>query len=312
MPLLFCCNPTGINDPEKRNENWCWYVDKTTGTGKWIPILDECSLINGDYTLFYSNGVVSENGTIKVNNSIDTIIYYDIYGKFISMDLKVADSIIKQYRPDGKYVTYYSTCELFEEGEFKNNKQVGMLTGYFKNGKIKFKHVAYGDSLLIMNYFESGQIKDSFWNVKEQVEGIVKVWYEDGKVEKYLNYKNGLKDGLCIWYFRNGQIDVKRYYRNDTMNGPSTEYFENSVIRLDVPFKNGEKDGLEISYHENGNLHGNVNWKEGKKNGDILFYHSNGTIEMRAFAVMDEIKYYKKYDTTGKLIKYYNSANINN
>ena len=46
--LFFSCNQSGINDKSKRNENWIWWVDKTTGVGEWIPAADQTTVKDGE------------------------------------------------------------------------------------------------------------------------------------------------------------------------------------------------------------------------------------------------------------------------
>jgi hypothetical protein len=49
------CNTESENNKDKRNENWCWWVDEDSGKGMWIPITNESSVKNGKFTLFYFN-----------------------------------------------------------------------------------------------------------------------------------------------------------------------------------------------------------------------------------------------------------------
>ena len=71
--LLWSCNHNSIDDKEKRNENWCWWVDAKTNKGEWIPIKDETTVEKGKYTLFYSNGNLREKGKLNSGKRIDTI-----------------------------------------------------------------------------------------------------------------------------------------------------------------------------------------------------------------------------------------------
>lgn len=36
--FVYGCGNKGINDESKRNENWIWWVDKTTGIGTWVEV----------------------------------------------------------------------------------------------------------------------------------------------------------------------------------------------------------------------------------------------------------------------------------
>jgi antitoxin component YwqK of YwqJK toxin-antitoxin module len=306
---LFGCKPTGLDDPEKRNENWCWFVDKATGEGKWVPISDETTLPDGDYTLFFCDGGIRQTGKLKDKKDCDTIFYYDLTGKIISKVLAVPDSTLKEFMPDGKYKSYYATCEISGEGEFRNNKQIGARIEYYKNGKIKFKSIARADSLIVMSYFEAGNPKDSFLTVNGKREGVAKMWYDNGSLKKQLQYKNGLRDSLCIWYYENGQVDTKCYFKNDNENGYCIAYYENSKVKNEGNFKDGKEDGLIINYFESGQIDSKINWTNGEENGEIWFYHPNGKIKMYAKSNMGVTTYYKSYDVNGKVEEEYKDGN---
>lgn len=309
LTFLYGCKTTGIDNPEKRNENWCWFVDKTTGEGKWVPIGNETTLPDGDYTLFFCNGGIRQKGKLKDKKDCDTIFYFDLNGIIISKVLTLPDSTLKEFMPDGKYKSYFSTCEISGEGEFKDNKQIGTRLEYYKNGKIKFKSIAKNDSLLVMRYFESGNPKDSFLNVLKLKEGIFKSWYENGNIKKYLQYKSGLRDSLCIWYYENGQVDTKCYFKKDIENGYCIAYYENSKIKSEGNFVNGKEDGLVLNYFDSGQLDSKINYSGGLNNGEIWFYHPNGKLKMYAKAKMDVTTFYKSYDENGKLVKEYKDGN---
>jgi hypothetical protein len=53
--LIGCASP-GIDDVNKRNEKWAWWIDQSSGIGSWILIGDEKTFKSGHYTLFYRNG----------------------------------------------------------------------------------------------------------------------------------------------------------------------------------------------------------------------------------------------------------------
>jgi hypothetical protein len=70
---FFCgCSSNGIDDASKRNKNWCWFVNKETGKGEWVPIKDETNLPDGEYSLFFSNGSIRQKGKLKDKKDCDT------------------------------------------------------------------------------------------------------------------------------------------------------------------------------------------------------------------------------------------------
>lgn len=307
--FLFGCKETDIDNLEKRNENWCWFVDKKTGEGVWVPISDETNLVDGDYTLFFSNGGIRQTGKLKNKKDCDTIFFHDLTGKVISKLLILPDSSLQEFMPDGKYKAYFATCELSGEGEFKKNKQIGTRIEYYKSGKIKLKSIAKGDSLIVMRFFESGLPKENFVKVKGKKEGCERNWYENGNLQLELQYKNGLRDSLCSWYFENGQIDTKCYFKNDIENGHCIGYYENSKIKNEGDFLNGKEEGIVLNYLENGQLESKINYTQGLTNGEIWFYHPNGKLKMYAKSKMGVTTFYKSYNNNGEIEEEFKDGN---
>ena len=51
--LIYGCN-ADINDRDKRNENWVYWLDSKTGKSSWIPVSDQTTVKDGKYISFYS------------------------------------------------------------------------------------------------------------------------------------------------------------------------------------------------------------------------------------------------------------------
>ncbi len=309
LTLLFGCSKSEINNSEKRNENWCWFVDKENGEGKWVPIGDKTELPDGDYTLFFSNGNIRQAGKLKDKKEFDTIFQYDIHEKLICKYLMLPDSTLKLIRSDGKYKSYFSNCVISGEGEFKNNKQIGTQIEYFKNGKVKRKSSVNSDTLKVIIYYESGTPKSNYFTVKGLMEGLKKSWHSNGKVKGLYQYKHGLQENLSIWYYETGQVATKCNFKNGIEDGFCISYFENSLIKQEGNFKNGEEEGIVLNYFENGQLDSKVNYSHGHRNGDVWFYYPNGKLKMSAKLDMGVTIFYKSYNENGKLIEELKNGN---
>ncbi len=308
ITFLISCDKPSVNDKNKRNENWCWFIVEETGEGMWIPVGTDNNLPDGTYFLFYCNGKISQKGKIKDNNDIDTIYYYDLTENLIKTEILLPDSGFKEIWLDGKHTLYYNNCNIESEVEFFNNIQLGERIGYYKNGNTKYKTIPSGDTVFTKNYFESGTILDSFCLVNGMPEGQSKTFYENGNIKTIQPYKNGKKDGLCIWYYENGQIDTKCYFKDGIENGYCIAYYENAIVKSEGNFENGKQEGLIINYFENGQIDSKINQKEGKNNGKLWFYYKNGKLMMFAEAQMDVTTHYKSYNETGKLVEEYSNS----
>ena len=72
-----------------------------------------------------------------------------------------------------------------------------------------------GDS--IKQYYENGNIELEGLLISDKWEGLLIIYYEDGKVNRKLNYSNGELNGLEEVWFQNGQkFDIN--WKNDEKN----------------------------------------------------------------------------------------------
>ncbi len=121
ITLLPSCNK-GIDDPSKRNENWCWHVPKATGKGEWIKLGGNETFPDGLYTLFYPSGKNFEKGKTEDGTEIDTISSFDINGNISKYTYYLSDTSYEYYLNDGPFKAWDSKGNLTEEATVKNHK----------------------------------------------------------------------------------------------------------------------------------------------------------------------------------------------
>lgn len=134
--------------------------------------------------------------------------------------------------------------------------------------------------------------------------GAYQTYYpKSGKLLSRINYKNGLKDGVCLRYHENGQLAAEFNYENDLLEGAAKEYYDNGHLKSSYylknnavegqylsfyrnkkteskrKFKNGLLEGIEKIYYENGELSSLFNYKNGKKHGVCKEYFPNGKLK---------------------------------
>lgn len=102
-----------------------------------------------------------------------------------------------------------------------NNKDHLEIYTYYKDGKVKTRKVLHSadDTLnyYLESYYPDGTIfqKGQFKNGK--TEGLVKEYYENGKLKTIASYINGLKNGCQQTFNLNGNIEKEFYFENDTV-----------------------------------------------------------------------------------------------
>jgi antitoxin component YwqK of YwqJK toxin-antitoxin module len=282
--FLFSCKQSDFDNVEKRNENWCWFVDEKTKEGKWVPVTgSETDLPDGDYTLFFCNGKIRRKGKLKNRKDCDTIFQYDLNERLISKIYRLPDSTLKEVMPEGKYKSYYATCEPLGEGEVKNGKMVGTRLTYYKNGKIKEKVNIKGDSALLMNYYESGIICDSCFYVKEKLEGIAKTWHSNGKLKIHAKYKNGINNGFLFEYFESGQMSQESYWLEGVEDGKFLTWHENGKLKISAFSQKGIPNGQQFFYYENGKTQAVQEYSNGIRTGTWKDFDTLGNAKTYVF-----------------------------
>ena len=64
--FIYSCQDADINDTSKRNENWLYWIDETSGRSSWGPVTaNETTLKNGSYIKFYTTGEIYQKGKLK-------------------------------------------------------------------------------------------------------------------------------------------------------------------------------------------------------------------------------------------------------
>jgi hypothetical protein len=87
----------------------------------------------------------------------------------------------------------------------------------------------------------------------QPINGIVKQYYENGKIWREMTIKNGLE------------------------NGEEREFYENGKLHVIANVVNGKTDGISKLYNEDGKLYMELNWQDGEV-VETKIYDENGNI----------------------------------
>ena len=92
----------------------------------------------------------------------------------------------------GNNLCKYENGQIKSEGNYKDGKPDGKVTGWFENGQIQ----------TVLN------LKDG------KLDGKVIDWYENGQIEAEGNYKDGKLDGKATYWHENGKIKGKVTFKD--------------------------------------------------------------------------------------------------
>jgi antitoxin component YwqK of YwqJK toxin-antitoxin module len=93
---------------------------------------------------------------------------------------------------------------------------------------------------VVRGYYESGKLEYECNYRDNKLEGIVKVYYESGKLMKEWNYKDNKLNGITKWYFENGKLMRQFNYKDGKREGISKKFYENGGIWSIKTYKNGK------------------------------------------------------------------------
>jgi len=101
-------------------------------------------------------------------------------------------------------------------------------------------------------------------------------YYYSGRIQGEGNLLNGRLDGLRKMYFQNGNVSLERYYKNSIPNGLEQEFYEDGSLKQKGEFINGKEEGVWEMYYPNGKVKQRNIFKNGKMVDKSITFMSNG------------------------------------
>lgn len=101
------------------------------------------------------------------------------------------------------------------------------------------------------------------------------------KIQRIEHYVNGILNGPVREYSMNGRLDMEAYYKNGVLDGLYTKYKHGKRIN-EAFYVNNQKNGVERIYFEDRNnlgvLQQVIHWKMGKMDGPMEYYNPEGEV----------------------------------
>ena len=278
-------------------------------------------LLNGrkiEITEKYTNGVI---GWKKETHSQNVMEEFYI---FLEVETMYEAGVPKEerryaYKEGERYLQLLSSGYQESKNQYRNERE------YDKEGKEIEK-----------NLKEQVLKEEGTLGIKKTLNGVgieagrvlegryQEIWEED-KVMKEVEYKEGKKHGEEIIYDEDGGIRRKTEYKEGIKDGKEIEKRKGNITRQ-TTYIAGEKEGLEVIYYTNGKekriswyqegiLHGVViewyedgiekqktYWKNGKKHGVSIKRDKEGNIRRKTY-YNQSVKVNTEYDITGDIVK---------
>jgi TonB family protein len=96
-------------------------------------------------------------------------------------------------------------------------------------------------------------------------EGLIKAYYDNGKVESEINYSNNVREGEAKFYYENGNIKEERTYANGKVEGLVKKYNPDGKLEEVFNIENGRRQGPTSLYDSAGVYLSDIDFENGIK-----------------------------------------------
>jgi antitoxin component YwqK of YwqJK toxin-antitoxin module len=164
---------------------------------------------------------------------------------------------------------------------FENDKPVGVVKRYSKNGKIK-SILSYqpNSNVVSAQLFRGNGVllaKGKYENSNKIGEWIT--LYPEGKTQYVDCYRSGVKDGQSIGFYQNGTVMFKYQYVNGCRVGIGQQYYDNETLMEEITYnQQGKPIGLYHAFYDNNAKRIVGAYVNGDKEGDWITYNQDGTV----------------------------------
>ena len=118
-----------------------------------------------------------------------------------------------------KNIKYFATYERAFLNNFIDEKQYLLFDNY---------------SGIFTDYYDNGQIKETYFHTNGLINGIYKNYYENitniNKIHIECNYINGKRHGEYKKYYYSGNINIHAFYNNDNLICDYKVYNKNNIL----------------------------------------------------------------------------------
>lgn len=231
---------------------------------------DNGDLDGENVTIYYTNEVGCINEVGDDCTKVKSIGNYNkglLYGKYIEYDLEGNITIICNYNNgvlNGIY-SEYKDGKIYSDINYENG---------LKNGIKNYYHYKNDNKIII----QIDMYKEDMLNGSSIIYNI-----KNGKKVYDINYKNNIKDGICIEYIYDENSDLINQneieYKDDKIyNGIENLYYEDKKIKSSVLYVNGMKEGIKKGFYKNNKIEYERVYKNDLLNGISKSYDLNGNI----------------------------------
>ncbi|MCQ2735085.1 MAG: hypothetical protein MJ212_03955 [Alphaproteobacteria bacterium] len=110
-------------------------------------------------------------------------------------------------------------------------------------------------SVLIYNENNTSVVNGVVYDMQDKpINGVYKIYYQNGGVRMEVESKDGLPDGEGKFYDEEGTLQNKTTFRKGQVDGPLYNYYPDGQVHNELNFTAGVQNGAQKTYDENGEL----------------------------------------------------------
>ncbi|WP_424244884.1 antitoxin component YwqK of YwqJK toxin-antitoxin module [Elusimicrobium posterum] len=297
-----------------------------------VPIAEETLDENG--RVESARGAIPDGPVVEFNATLKTLKNYKngvLHGK-----LQVADI------NSGKV----SFTEEYEDGELKeiidtgtlspiSPKHVSSVEGQTVERDLSKEGLVYVRTKESIIFYDNGKevakrsLQDGSLLAGKIPDGVIREFWENGRLKTQAQYKNGIIDGELTRYDEAQRLLSKEFYKEGVLEGPAeyTLYLPTADVFERATYKNGLLEGQrrmflsdthpivtenfvngklegkrEVYFETSGILSMEENYKNGRYHGNRILYHNNGAVWYK--------EYYENGQLNGERIAYFPTGEL--
>lgn len=122
---------------------------------------------------------------------------------------------------------------------------------------------------IVRDHAPSGSVAAELPLLDGRPHGLVRHWFEDGRLERAGVFWRGAKVGRHRAWWRDGTLRFEAAYRDDAYHGSYRTWYEGGQPYELRHFDHGREAGLQRSWTEDGQLYLNYEVRDGRRYGYI-------------------------------------------
>lgn len=193
----------------------------------------------------------------------------------------------------GVWKKYYQNQRIRYQGQFENGKEVGVFKYYSAASSefpIVIKTFNENSSEALVQYFTLKGLPESEGKIngKKRI-GEWTYYHKDGTTQMLEeNYIDGVLNGVFKIFYEDGKLTKLVHFKDGKLHGNSKKYSPKSILIEDVNYVNGELHGHASFYEDNGNLKQKGLYEEDLKVGVWEFFEDGKLSESKEVKVWKE------------------------